>query len=274
MAADPLITLTTDFGLSDAYVGAMKGVIATMCPAARVVDLTHDVEPQNVLTGAFLLETAWRYFPAGTVHVAVVDPGVGTARRRLAISADGHNFVGPDNGVLSAALADETRGTRAPGEVYERRTVRLPNSVTAVSIDNEVLMRPSLSATFEGRDVFAPAAAYLAGGGAIGELGPVVDAVEALPAFRAVATLAGIEGRILHVDRFGNLITDIRAADLPDAPVFRAGGRTIEGISHTYESSNGIAAIVGSSGFVELAQSRGQASQVLGLGQGDRVRVI
>jgi len=266
----PVISLTTDFGLADGYVGVLKGVILSRAPTARLVDLSHEVGPQDTLEAAFLLALAWRYFPAGSIHVLVVDPGVGTARRRLAIAAGGHFFIGPDNGSLSAALPEAARGLRSAGEAYESRLVELPNGVVAVAITNGTLFHQPVSATFEGRDVFAPAAAHLAAGGRFSDLGPAVQEVVCFPAFRAPAG----DGRVLHVDRFGNLITDIRPEDLPPRPRFTLAGRTVEGVSETYAWARGLAAIVGSGGCVEFAVPNGHAASVLGLGPGDRVEVI
>ncbi len=273
MAASGIVTLLTDFGTADAYAGVLKAIILERFPGARLVDLTHAVAAQSVLAAAFLLETAWRYFAAGTVHLVVVDPGVGTSRRRLAMAAQGHFFVGPDNACLSAALPDAVRGARSAGEAYQPRTVRLPEGARAVSIEAQALLRLPVSATFEGRDAFAPAAAHLAGGGALEDLGPVVQDVEAFAAFQAPASAGRIDGRVLHVDRYGNLITDILPAALPANPVFRAGGRDIRGLKHTYGAATGLAAIVGSSGTVEIALVMGSAAAVLGLGPGDRVSV-
>ncbi len=141
LSASGIVTLLTDFGLSDAYVGVMKGVILAKAPTAKLVDLTHDVAPQAVDSAAFLLEGAWRYFPAGTVHLVVVDPGVGTRRRRIALRAEGQYFVGPDNGVLSAALPDAVRGKRAVDAAYVAREVALPPDVEAVLIESETVLR-------------------------------------------------------------------------------------------------------------------------------------
>ena len=267
-----IVTLLTDFGLADTYAGVMKGVILSRAPAVDVVDLTHEVAPGAVEPAAFLLEGAWRYFPEGSVHVAVVDPGVGTQRRRIALHSGSHYFVGPDNGVLSAALPEQARGHRAADEDYAMHSVALPDGVEAVVIENENLLLRPVSATFEGRDVFAPAAAHLASGGALLDLGRPIESLLAFPAFRAPAQDGRIEGLVLHVDRFGNLITDIAAEDLPPSPSFTVAGRTLA-LSHTYGDASGPAAIVSSSGSVEIAISRGSAALVLGAGFLDRVVV-
>lgn len=267
-----IVTLLTDFGLSDAYAGVIKGVILSTAPDARIVDLTHDVPPHDVARGAFLLETAWGFLPSGTVHLAVVDPGVGSARRRVAFAAGGHLFVGPDNGVLSGGLAESSRGRRAAGEQFTAREIELPPDVTAVTIENDRLFRRAVSATFEGRDVFAPAAAHLARGGSLGDLGPRTDRLLAFPAFRAPRRDGGLAGVVVHVDRFGNLITDVRGEDLPSRPAFVVGGRRL-GLAPTYAASSGLSAILSSAGFVEIAMANGNAARVLGVGPGDEVRV-
>src|SRR6266550_4077550 len=187
-----IITLITDFGLSDVYAGVMRGVLHARAPDAVVVDLTHEIAPQDVFAAAFALEIAWRHFPAGTVHVVVVDPGVGTGRRRLAIAAQGHLFVGPDNGCLSAALPEEARGLRRPGGAYDERPAVLPASIVATAVENLALLSvtgPSM--TFEGRDIFGPAAAFLASGGRPDALGPSINEAIAFPAFRAPPTAEG-----------------------------------------------------------------------------------
>jgi S-adenosylmethionine hydrolase len=270
----PIVTLLTDFGLGDAYVGVIKGVILSRAPHARLVDLTHEVPPQAIESAAFLLEGAWRYFPAGTVHLVVVDPGVGTQRRRIALRSDGHLFVGPDNGVLSAALPDRTRGTRASGEAYVAKEVPLPAGVEAVLIESETLLSHSLSATFEGRDAFAPAAGHLAAGAPLSDLGPPADRILALPAFRAPRRPDGsLDGLVVHVDHYGNLITDVRAADLPPNPLFEVAGRVVP-LARTYAEGQGLCAIVSSAGSVEIALPNDSAAAALGIGRGAHVSAL
>jgi S-adenosylmethionine hydrolase len=255
------ITLLTDFGTDDIYVGVMKGVLRRLAPNSPVIDLTHAVAPQDVVQGAFLLQQAWRHFPPGTVHLVVVDPGVGTSRRRLALRAEGQYFVGPDNGVLSAALPDAARGERSVGQAYEASGLDVPLGVEAFA--GEGGASPDVSATFEGRDVFAPAAAFLANGGDIATVGRRIKSMLALPAFRAPE----LRGLVLHVDRYGNLITDIRGDDVPSGAVFEMAGRRIP-LVRTYGDADGPCAIVGSGGFVEVAVPGGSAAATLGLGRG------
>ena len=268
-----IVTLITDFGRGEPYVAAIKGVILGLNSQVRLVDVSHEVAPQDVLEAALLLDQAWTYFPAGSVHLVVVDPGVGTERRRLALLSRGSLFVGPDNGCLSAALPPEARAARRPGEAYSARPTAAPGDVVAVSIENEALMRRPVSATFEGRDVFAPVAAALSRGLPVQDLGPRVDGIVAFPAFRAPRAGESIEGLVVRVDRFGNLITDIRAEDLGPSPAFSVAGRRLEGIASTYARAAGPAAIIGSAGLVEIALLGGSAAQELGVGRGERVTV-
>jgi S-adenosylmethionine hydrolase len=267
----PVVALLTDFGTNDAYVGVMKGVILSRAPDAQLVDLTHEVAPQGVLQGAFLLESAWRYLPAGTIFVTVVDPGVGTSRRRLAIAAAERLFIGPDNGIMSGALPEALRGQRQAG--YHTQELRLPESVTAVSLEDESFFLEPRSATFEGRDVFAPVAAYLVNGGALTDLGPRVNRLLAFPAFRAPAQEGAIDGLVLYVDHFGNLITDIVARDLRPGAVFGIAGRHVS-LASSYGEANGLAAIAGSSGRIEIAMPNGSAAEELGVEVGERIVVV
>ena len=256
----PIITLTTDFGLHDPFVGIMKGVILSICPSARLVDLTHDVEPQNILGGALALEAGWPYFPEGTVHLAVVDPGVGSARRALAVRARGHYLVGPDNGLLTPALMDA--GWRA------------------VALTAPEYRLAEVSRTFHGRDVFAPAAAYLAAGVPLERLGPAVTDPVRRPIPRSRLEDGALIGEVLAVDRFGNLLTSIEAAQLVGLPGGRpvaveVAGRAVVGPVEVYADGADVrpTAIVGSTGRVEIFVRGGRADQVLGVGRGAPVRV-
>jgi S-adenosylmethionine hydrolase len=257
-----IITLTTDFGVSQHYVAAMKGVILSINPRAMLVDVTHQVQPQRVEEGCFLLGTAWPYFPSGSVHVAVVDPGVGTERRGLVLVTPTGFFVGPDNGVLSAALPDNARprGLRALA-----RPVRLPDGYSAVTIEDPRFIREPVSATFHGRDVFAPVAAYLTLGVSPESFGERASSVLALPPFKAVRKSDGsLVGRVVHVDQFGNLVTSIRAADIGDGDVtVEIAGVTIHGLAVTYGDGEDLIALIGSSGYLEVALPMGNAADLL-----------
>jgi S-adenosylmethionine hydrolase len=259
----PIITLTTDFGLHDPFVGIMKGVILSICPSARLVDLTHDVEPQNILGGSLALEAGWPYFPEGTVHLAVVDPGVGSARRALAVRTRGHYLVGPDNGLLTPALMDA--GWRA------------------VALTAPEYRLAEVSRTFHGRDVFAPAAAYLAAGVPLERLGPAVTDPVRRPIPRSRLEAGALIGEVLAVDRFGNLLTSIEAAQLvglaSDQPaavpvIVEIADQAVAGPVEAYaDGADGRpTAIVGSTGRVEIFVRGGRADQVLGAGRGAPVR--
>jgi S-adenosylmethionine hydrolase len=267
--SNPIITFTTDFGLGDAYVAAMKGVILSINPQATIVDISHDVRPQQVLQAVFLTQSAWPYFPPEAVHIAVVDPGVGTESRPLALQAPGGRFVGPDNAVLSAALPDDAR---APGEYTPSQTT-LPASYRAVAITKERYLRSPVSATFHGRDVFAPAAAHLSLGVPIEDLGEPVESVLALPPLRARPCDEGLRGQVIHIDHFGNVVLDARADDLPASFMVEIAGQFVPGPVRTYAEASGLAALVGSAGYLEIALTNGDAAQALGVDVGEPARV-
>jgi len=242
-AAAPIVTLTTDFGTRDAYVAAMKGVILGIAREVRLVDVSHEVAAHDVTEGALALEAAAPFFPAGTVHLAVVDPGVGTARRGLAIVTDGARFVGPDNGLFTPFL--EGRGWHA----FE---------LTAA----EYRLR-AVSRTFHGRDVFAPAAAHLALGVAPERLGPRVEDPVRLHWSSVRATHGAVAGTVLHVDRFGNLVTSIRVEAFEGfgAINVRLGGRALPFVGTYGDLTTGQAgALVGGSGRLEIAVREGSAA--------------
>jgi hypothetical protein len=258
----PVVALLTDFGLHDHYVGVMKGVVLSGCPEATLVDITHDVPPQDIVAGALELAAAWRYFPHGTVFLVVVDPGVGSARHRLAVEAGGCHFVGPDNGVLALALDEAGR--------HE-----------AVALTTRGPARFPASRTFDGRDWFGPAAARLAAGTPLRDLGPPIGAIAGLELPRPRLLDGGvIEGEVLRVDRFGNLITNLdrSAVDRPDSPMPRVqvGARVVGGVVSTYADvdSGSLCALFGSTGYLEIACAGGSAAAALGAGRGAAVRVL
>lgn len=262
----PIITLLTDFGTADTYAGQMRGVIATICPSAIVIDLTHAVRPQAIEQGAFLLESALPAFPPSAIHVAVVDPGVGTARSGLLIRAGERTLVGPDNGLLSCAISIASRPAAAG-------RIALPVGVQAFAL------RPpagaEVSATFHGRDLFAPAAARLANGVEPATLGDPVDGMIALPPFRGRLVRDGeIEGRVVHIDRFGNLLTSIHRSQLRGDPIaLHIGGTEVTTFARTYGDADGMVAVVGSSGFLEVALVKGSAAAALSVGLGEPVQL-
>ncbi len=262
MAANQIITLTTDLGLSEHYAGAMKGAILSVNPDATIVDISHEVQPQHVEEACFMLSAAWPYFPAETVHIAVVDPGVGGERSPLILSTPEGFFVGPDNGVLSSALPD---ALRSHGHRGMTREVRLPQWYVAVVISNPEFIRRPTSSTFHGRDIFGPVAAHLTLGVPVDSFGDRVSSVQALPLVRATKKADGsLAGRVIHVDRFGNLITDVRAVDIVGSDVtVEIEGITLHGLAHTYGDGDNPVALIGSGGYLEIALPLGSASRLL-----------
>ncbi len=257
-----IITLTTDFGLVDGYVGTMKGVILGIAPSVTIVDISHNIPPQDVREAAYVLYTAYPYFPSGTIHVVVVDPGVGSERRAIALRTPRATFVAPDNGVLSYVIACET--------VEEM-----------VSLTKPRYHLLPVSRTFHGRDIFAPAAAYLAQGIPLTELGePVAEIVTFVLPQPQVRSDGAIVGQIIHIDRFGNLITSIKADDLTARNLIEEGiieikGEAILGIANSYAEvpPGEPLAIIGSSNHLEIAVSGGSASLALEAKVGDEVLV-
>ena len=268
MEPSGLITLTTDFGTSDNYVGVMKGVILGINPEASIVDISHHVSPQNVLEGAFVLGTSVKYFPQGTIHVAVVDPGVGSSRNALVLSGPQGNFVGPDNGIFSMAL-----GPNSEGMASSLRSV--PEGWTARRITNPKYMLDQVSATFHGRDVFSPVAAHLSLGIRPDELGPEVSELVSVPFPAPVKQVGGLLGQVIYVDRFGNLVTNISENDLTGQPDARVEicGRVIDRLSRYYAEGGRLAALIGSAGYLEVAVKNGNAAEELKTGVGTPVAV-
>ncbi len=263
----PIITLTTDFGLADPYVAEMKGVLLSLNPRAVVVDVSHQVRPQRLLQAAFITQLAWPAFPPHAIHVAVVDPGVGSDRRAIVLTTPRGCFLGPDNGVLSSALPEGARPL--PGDGPER--VALPQDCRAFAITNHRYLRRPVSATFHGRDVFAPAAGHLSLGVPPQELGEPAETVMAFPPLRAREGSDGVfRAKVVHIDRFGNVITDVHDEDLPDgAFTIEIADRMVPGPVRTYAEATGMAALVGSSGFLEIALRGGDAAETLGVDVSD-----
>ncbi len=237
----PVVALLTDFGLSDAYVGVMKGVILGRCPSVTLVDISHEVPPQDLVFAAYQLESAWRWFPEATVFLVVVDPGVGTARRPVAVRVGSRYFVGPDNGVFSLLPDAEIREIVRPD-------------------------LPLLSRTFHGRDLFAPVAADLAAGAPFEALGPRRSDPVRLPLRDAEASI----GEVIYLDHYGNAITSLVGRD---SGVVEVGGREVP-VRHAYGSVpvGAVVAVTGSSGRLELSVRNGHAGAALGLERGTPVR--
>ena len=261
LAPSRIITLMTDFETSDHYVGVMKGVILNINPQVQIVDITHAIPPQDIHGAAFLIDSAHRYFPTGSIHVIVVDPGVGSERRAIVCRTETAYFVCPDNGILTHILRREER-------------------IHTVSADNSVYFLPQVSNTFHGRDIFAPIAAHLSRGIPIDELGsPVVQPVQ-LPIPQPQVTDRAIIGQVIWIDSFGNLVTDISHEILGslqerNSIVIYAGSARIDHINRSYtESAVGeVLAIIGSFNRLEISINQGNAAQTLGLKRGDAITV-
>lgn len=269
MAPSRIVTLTTDFGLRDSYAAELHAVLLTGRPSVVVVDVSHGL-PLGDLEGAlYLTERAWPAFPPGTVHMVVVDPGVGGDRRLVAIESPSGFLVGPDTGVLSSGLPPTLR----PREGMVQ--VALPSGVQAVEISDSPLRREPLSSTFHGRDVMAPVAAALAGGRPLTESGNPIAELTLAPGLPAEVREGCGEGRIIYIDHFGNAVTNFRTADAPPAFVIEVGGRRVLGPARSYldgEPATPIA-IGGSGGYIEIAWPEGHAAERLGLRRGTVARM-
>jgi len=252
-----LITLTTDFGTDDPYIGTMKGVILSINPGVTIVDICHAIEPQNIAQAAFLLSTTYRYFPQGTIHVVVVDPGVGTPRKALLLVTAQAFFVAPDNGVLSYIVEES------------------PSEKEVFSLTNPRFWLSPVSDTFHGRDIFAPVAAYLSLGIPPHEFGQPISSISTFPIPRPQTDEDGVLiGHILHIDRFGNLITDIKREDLPGGRLFiEVCGHIIDDLSRSYEEGEELLAIIGSSERLEVSLKNSSAATFLRAKMGDVVKV-
>lgn len=259
----PIITLTTDFGIKDGFTGVLKGVIWGICPEANIADITHSISPQNILEGAFTLGRAYGFFPSGTIHVAVIDPGVGTQRRPIAARLGMHFFVGPDNGLLTPLYNDAAK-SGWPIEI--------------INLTNERYWLPDVSHTFHGRDIFAPVAAHLAKGVPLSELGLVLKDPVRLAMPEAEKTPAGWRAHVTVVDTYGNLTTDLRASYLAkrENVIFRLRDRVVNGLVNSYaeHQSGDLVALVDSENYIEIAIVNGSAANNLGAHVGDLVEVI
>ena len=257
--ADPIITLTTDFGASDHLVGSMKGVILNINPAARIVDLNHGVVPFDVLDGALSLANAYKYFPSRTIHVVIVDPGVGTERRPILVSGEKQFFVAPDNGVLSM--------------IFERE------ACTVRHITSEHYFLNPISPTFHGRDIFAPTAGWLSKTLQTEAFGEVITDFVRFTMPKAKSSGQAVKGVILRVDAFGNLMTNLMAEDIPigalegGAIKLAVNGKQVLKFGRTFASGNPgePIAVLGSAGYVEIAVNRGSAARTLGVNRGAEV---
>ena len=268
----PLLVFTTDFGLSDSYAGVMKGVALGINPEVRLVDLTHQIAPQNVFQGAFALGVSYRYFPTHAVHVAVVDPGVGTSRRPVLLETPGGSFVAPDNGLLSRVLDDYLPDSSVPSGPVE-----LPTTVRSFHLTNPEYWLHPVSSTFHGRDVFTPVAAHLSLGVAPQSLGEPTGFLEYLPIPQPRMDAGRIRGEIIYSDTYGNLISSIPQTLIEGRAIgeIRIKGRAIARLSRTFNDgpASGLVALVGSHGYLEVAVPNGNAAATLSASPGEPISV-
>lgn len=260
LVANPIITLTTDYGTNDHLVGTLKGVLLKINPELTIVDITHNVNAFDLLDGALTIGSAYSYFPARTIHIVVVDPGVGSARRPLLVTAQNQYFVAPDNGVLSL--------------VYEREQ---ENLLVRHANAEHYYLQP-VSKTFHGRDVFAPVAAWLSKGWQTAAMGEEITDYQRFSLPRAKNTDAGVQGVVLRIDSFGNAMTNLRAEDVPEAAhngnfKLTVGNHAVNRLVDTFASGNTDEpfAYVGSSGYLEIGLNKANASRKLGIGRGNPV---
>ncbi|PWH12728.1 MAG: hypothetical protein DDG59_15450 [Anaerolineae bacterium] len=259
----PIITLTTDFGLRDSHVGAMKGVIWSIAPQVQIADITHLVSPQNIAEGAQILRRAAPFYPPGTVHVAVVDPGVGTERRPIAGRLGEHFVVGPDNGLFTALLEyHESRGDR----------------VEFVHLTNPRYWLPRLTSVFHGRDLFAPVAAHLANGVPLSQLGEPIADILRLAFSKPIPIPNGLRGEVTHIDHFGNIYTNLMRSDLEGKRVreVHLGGTVVKDFVKTFGERlpGSLICLLGSSDHFLVCEVNGNAAQRLGVKVGDSVDVF
>ncbi len=253
-----VITLTTDFGYKDPFAAEMKGVILSINPHAVIVDLTHSIQPQDIPETAYVIGSSFSYFPPGTIHIVVVDPGVGSARKALILEAGGHYFIGPDNGVFSHVLC-------------------FSQPVKGVHITEERYMRSKESPTFQGRDLFAPAAAWLSKGLTPGEFGPPAKDFVTFPVPLSEVTHDGISGEVIYLDHFGNAITNIKGDAIGLLGLSYAvelNNTTIQLVQYyALAGENSLCCLVNSSGYLELFVNNGNAAEKYGIKKGDKVIV-
>jgi hypothetical protein len=273
-----VITLTTDFGTSDGYVASMKGVMISINPRATIVDISHAIEPQFIRQASFILHTSWHYFPEGSIHLAVIDPGVGSHRKAIVLKTPTAYFVAPDNGTLSYVLHEisSIHGTQTYSYADPAAQRSIPEGCEAVSITKQEYWRHPVSATFHGRDIFAPVAAHLSLDIPISEFGEHIDSILTFPIPVPFRDATGhMAGHIIHIDRFGNLVTNLRSRDLPaSGAAVEIRNQRIDNSGSHYAGGQGLMAIIGSNDYLELSFKDGSAAAILGARVGDTLKIL
>ncbi len=274
------VTLTTDFGSTGWYVAAMKGVALTINPDLNFVDVSHDVPAQDIAHGAFVLGAACQYFDRDTVHVGIVDPGVGTARQAILVVTPSGKYLAPDNGLLTYVIASQGGGP-APERADDRADFMdpiqksVPAGCQAYALNKPEFWRHPVSRTFHGRDLFAPVAGHVTLGVDPSELGDPIAEVVCLNVPFPEERHGVLNGRVVFLDDFGNLVTNIPASRLTGEDLsVEVGERSIQGLTRTFADAEGLMALVGSFGYLEVAESNANAARSLGVGIGARVRVV
>lgn len=271
-----IITLTTDFGLSDAYVASMKGVMLGINPDLIIVDICHMIDPQNVSQASFVLGTSYKYFPQRTIHIAVVDPGVGTERRAIILRTPLADFVAPDNGILSHVIQQWQSSMTTVNN--KQNQVELTSELEAIVINQPQFWHPPISKTFQGRDILAPVAARLSLGVPLTDFGQISNSLVLLPLSSPYqARDSSLRGHIQYIDNFGNLITDIKSSDLPFAQKtlkIEIGNQTIIGLSQNYTEGEDLLALIDSANYLEIALRNGNAATKLNSKVGDTIKVV
>ncbi|MDD5313018.1 MAG: SAM-dependent chlorinase/fluorinase [Dehalococcoidia bacterium] len=273
-----IITLTTDFGAIDGYVASMKGVILNINPQAVIVDLSHSIEPQFVRQASFILHTSWRFFPEGSIHIAVVDPGVGSHRKAVILKTPSAYFVGPDNGIFSYVLHElaQTHVSQNVPSTTDLKKRLLPEGCEAVALSNQEFWRHPVSSTFHGRDIFAPAAAHLSMDVSLSEFGESLDSLFAFPIPEPFTDPAGnVVGCIVHIDRFGNLITNFKKEHVPPkGAAVEIRNQRISSMNRIYAEGGGLQALIGSNDYLEISIKDGNAASLLGATVGDTLKLL
>lgn len=269
-----IITLLTDFGQKDGYVAAMKGVALSISSSVTLIDITHDIGPQNVTEAAFVIDTVYSYFPKGTIHIVVVDPGVGSSRNAILACVPNYYFLAPDNGVLTYVVSKWLSADAEDKNKLHKVEALEGSPVSLYRLANESYFVPKVSRTFHGRDIFAPVAAYLSKGMRPDELGERLNYIHLFVVPKPERNGGILTGEVIHVDRFGNLITNILPERIEgDIARVSIGDHVIKKLSQSYAEGEDILAIAGSSGRLEIAAKDASAGSILGLGIGVKVEV-
>jgi S-adenosylmethionine hydrolase len=275
VALPRIITLTTDFGINDGYVASIKGVILGINPDAKIVDICNTIKPQNILQASYIIDSTCSNFPQESIHIVVVDPGVGSSRKAIIVKMFSSYFIAPDNGVLSYTIArwfnKSSHIVKATKEIIGRK--KLPAAMQAVSITNPRYWNKDISPVFHGRDIFAPVAAHLSLGVMMNNFGREIRYINLLSNLAAIEDNKGlIVGKVIHIDYFGNIITNIKTDSISKKQyTVSIGGRHISEINRYYAEKEGLLALIGSSGYLEVSMRNGNASSELGINLGDRV---